>query len=83
MSPEFRLRPSLSVRRGERARPAARRDFGREYPGPGWPEGPIEVMTRTYEMVFTDALGGVGQLMKRDPELLEFALGALFRFDPR
>ena len=40
-------------------------------------------MTRTYEMVFTDALGGVGQLMKRDPELLEFALGALFRFDPR
>ena len=24
----------------------------------------------------------VGMLMKRDPELLDFALGALFRYDP-
>ena len=57
--------------------------FGREYPGPGWPDGPMEVMTRTYEMVFTSTLGGVRKLIQKDPELLDFALGALFRFDPR
>ena len=32
--------------------------FGREYPGPGWPEGPLEIMTRTYETVFTRRFGG-------------------------
>ena len=57
--------------------------FGAEYEGPGWPEGPLEVMTRTYETIFTGPWSkGVGKLMEKDPELLEFALGALFRYDP-
>ena len=57
--------------------------FGAEYAGPGWPEGPLEVMTRTYETLFAGPIDeGLGRLMQRDPELLEFALGALFRYDP-
>ena len=61
--------------------------FGREYPADpatgGWPEGPMEVMTRTYETIFTGPWSkGVGRLMRDDPELLELALGALFRYDP-
>ena len=60
--------------------------FGREYPGPGWPSGPLEVMTRTYETIFSPAVGGsprtVRALMDNDPELLDFAIGALFRYDP-
>lgn len=55
--------------------------LGREYipasPG-GWPEGPLEVITRTYEIV----LRGVGGLLGQDPELLDFAFGVLFRYDP-
>ena len=43
----------------------------------------MEVMTRTYETIFTGAWSkGVGKLMRNDPELLEFALGTLFRYDP-
>ena len=58
--------------------------FGREYSDPVWPEGPLEVMTRTYETIFTGAAkNGVWRLMENDPEILDFALGALFRFDPR
>ena len=60
--------------------------FGREYPGPGWPDGPLEVMTRTYETIFSPGMGrgtrDIGRLMEDDPELLDFALGALFRYDP-
>ena len=60
--------------------------FGREYgtgtPGE-WPEGPMEIITRTYETMFRfSTAGNVVKLAKRDPELLEFALGLLFRFDP-
>ncbi len=57
--------------------------FGTEYPGPDWPSGPMEVMTRTCEMVFrATGAKGVATLMKHDPEILDFALGLLFRYDP-
>ena len=44
----------------------------------------MEVITRTYQMMFTERqrLGGIGELLDNDPELLEFALGVLFRFEP-
>ena len=47
----------------------------------------MEAITRTYQLVF----GELGQtypkmtvrtLRHRDPELLDFAIGLLFRFDP-
>ena len=61
--------------------------FGTEYSERPWPEGPMEVITRTYQAVFTGIGSGhtkktVQTLMKDDPELLNFALGALFRYDP-
>ena len=57
--------------------------FGTEYPGPNWPAGPLEVMTRTYETVLEITPSrNVYTLMQNDPELLDFALGALFRYDP-
>ena len=60
--------------------------FGAEYPGPAWPSGPMEAITRTYQLVF----GEMGQYPKmtvrtlrhRDPEILDFAIGLLFRYDP-
>ena len=41
----------------------------------------MEVMTRTYEWLFSARR--VRDLRQQDPALLDFALGALFRFDPR
>ena len=54
-----------------------------EPPGPDWPSGPMEVMTRTCERVFrATGDGTVADLMTDDPEILDFALGLLFRYDP-
>ena len=44
-------------------------------------------MTRTYEVLFRQIGTGqtkmtVGTMRDRDPELLDFALGTLFRYDP-
>ena len=60
--------------------------FGREYEAPPgtWPEGPTEVIIRSYQMVLRQSphLGGIRELLDKDPELLAFALGVLFRFEP-
>ena len=54
--------------------------FGREYPG----EGPLEVITRTYEFLFTPFYGRerLGDMLKDDPGLADLAIGALMRYDP-
>ena len=60
--------------------------FGTEYPSGSWPEGPLEVMTRTYETVFSEigpqSPRTVASLLDKDPELLDFALGSAVRYDP-
>ena len=64
------------------------RYFGREYPASGGsPGGPREVITRTYQVLFHSIGKGqtkmsMGTLRDKDPELLDFALGTLFRYDP-
>ena len=82
--------PNTAARRLQRKGPGGRYIdpyFGTEYPSGSWPEGPLEVITRTYQTVFRE-IGGprapktVRTLMEKDPELLDFALGALFRYDP-
>lgn len=61
--------------------------FGAEYQAEAgeWPEGPMEVMTSTFQMVFARRgwVGGLERLLADNPELLDFAVGLLFRFDPR
>ena len=64
--------------------------FGTEYRPPtpgGWPDGPGEVITRTFQVLFHSIspwgrLVDMETLLNDDPELLDFALGLLFRFDP-
>ena len=62
--------------------------FGREYPAAATsPGGPREVITRTYQVLFHSIGKGqakktVGAMRQDDPELLDFAVGALFRYDP-
>ncbi len=58
--------------------------FGAEYPGPGWPEGPMEVISMTFEGMLRAPPGmDIKKLAEEDPELLDFALGVLMRFDPQ
>ena len=43
----------------------------------------MEVITRTFEMVLRGSeAGNVKTLLDKDPEMLDFALGVLFRYDP-
>ena len=53
---------------------------GREYAG----ERPAEVLTTAMQQLFYNVHGKeyLRVLFKRDPEMLDLALGALFRYDP-
>ena len=53
---------------------------GREYPA----SGPAEVFTTAMQQVLYNVHGKeyLPKLLKRDPEMLDLALGALFRYDP-
>ena len=56
--------------------------FGAEHPG--YADPALEVITRTHQILFHSLYGKerLGKLVREDPEMLDLALGALFRYDP-
>lgn len=56
--------------------------FGAEYAG--YPAPAIEVITRAYQTVFHPLYGEemLGRMARDDPEMLDLALAALFRYNP-
>ena len=56
--------------------------FGVEHPG--YADPALEVITRTYQILFHSLYGRerLGELVRDDPEMLDLALGALFRYNP-
>ena len=57
-------------------------DFGTEYPYP--PAPAMEMITSTIEILFHPFYGEemLGELVRDDPEMLDLALAALFRYNP-
>ena len=56
--------------------------YGREYPSYAAPA--LEVITRSLENVFYPMYGQerLGKMVRDDPEMLDLALAALFRYNP-